>query len=128
MLRLRQLLTRQKQPGDRDKATSLLDDTLSISTELGMKPLTEKLSVLKERAGVSNSPRSAPKNPGGLTEREVEVLMLAAQGRTNREIAEELSISIRTVQNHIHNIYDKIDVRNRAEATAFAINHLSTRQ
>ncbi len=121
-------LLNRNNPGDRDKAASLLNDSLSISIELGMKPLTERSSVLKEQIEAADSPHSAPKYPKGLTEREVEVLMLASQGRTNGEIAEELFISIRTVQNHIRNIYNKIEVRNRSEATAFALNHLSTRE
>ena len=57
----------------------------------------------------------------GLTEREVEVLAFVAAGRTSREVAEELSLSVTTVQRHIANIYGKIGVRNRAEATAYAL-------
>ena len=47
-----------------------------------------------------------------------------AQERTNREIARILVLSERTVQRHISNIYAKINVRNRAEATTFALNRL----
>ena len=67
-----------------------------------------------------------PAYPGGLTEREVEVLRLVAQGKTNLEIADELVLSQRTVQRHIANIYAKIDVRNRAEATTFALTELNS--
>ena len=56
-----------------------------------------------------------------LTQRELEVLLLLAAGKTDQEIADALFRSIRTVQKHIGNIYDKIQVRNRAEAVAFAI-------
>lgn len=63
--------------------------------------------------------------PGGLTQRELEVLRLIAGGQTNNEIAESLFLSVRTVERHIGNIYGKIDARGRADATAFAMtNHL----
>ncbi len=83
----------------------------------------EKVVALKKQA--ESEPTLIPKYPAGLTEREVKVLQLLAQGRTNREIASELLLSARTVQRHISNLYSKIDVRNRVEATAFAQNEPS---
>jgi len=59
----------------------------------------------------------------GLTLRETEVLALIAAGRTNQEIATDLVISVRTVGRHVTNIYDKLNVRSRAEATAYAYQH-----
>jgi pimeloyl-ACP methyl ester carboxylesterase/DNA-binding CsgD family transcriptional regulator len=56
-----------------------------------------------------------------LSPRQREVLALIAQGKTNREIAGALVLSERTVQRHIADLYLKIDVRNRAEATSFAL-------
>src|SRR5205823_5337770 len=58
--------------------------------------------------------------PRGLTAREVEVLRLVAAGQTNRDIAETLIISNRTVAHHLSNIFDKLGVSSRAAATAFA--------
>jgi predicted ATPase/DNA-binding CsgD family transcriptional regulator len=58
-----------------------------------------------------------------LSAREREVLSLIAAGRSNKEIASDLYLSVRTVERHILNLYRKIDVRNRAEATAWAIRH-----
>ena len=58
--------------------------------------------------------------PGGLTEREAQVLRMVASGNTNREVAEELILSIRTMERHIGNIYSKIGARGRADATVFA--------
>jgi DNA-binding NarL/FixJ family response regulator len=60
---------------------------------------------------------------GGLSAREVEVLRLVAAGLTNRAIAEALTISERTVDRHVSNIYTKLDVSTRAAATAFAYEH-----
>lgn len=61
--------------------------------------------------------------PGGLTEREIQVLRLVAAGRTNRTIAEELVISEHTVARHLNNIFAKLDVSSRAAATAYACTH-----
>jgi DNA-binding NarL/FixJ family response regulator len=61
--------------------------------------------------------------PAGLTEREVEVLGLLAQGLTYAQIAEKLIISRRTVNTHMISIYSKLDVHTRFEATRFAIDH-----
>jgi len=56
-----------------------------------------------------------------LTEREIEVLRLAARGMTNREIGRELHISHRTVQGHLANVYGKINVNSRTEAVTEAL-------
>jgi DNA-binding NarL/FixJ family response regulator len=61
-----------------------------------------------------------PERPAGLSPREVEILRLVAAGRANREIANDLTISERTVDRHVSNIYGKIEVSTRAAATAFA--------
>jgi len=61
--------------------------------------------------------------PGGLTTREVEVLRLLARGLTDVQIAEQLVISPRTVNNHLTSIYSKIQVSSRAAATRYAIEH-----
>jgi len=59
--------------------------------------------------------------PDGLSAREAEVLRLIAAGATSKEIAEELVISIHTVEHHITHVYQKIGARGRAEATAYAL-------
>lgn len=61
--------------------------------------------------------------PGGITEREAQVLRLVAAGKTNREIATELFISERTVARHLSNIFTKLGLRSRSAATAYAFEH-----
>jgi len=61
--------------------------------------------------------------PAGLTQREVEVLRLLARGLTNKQIATELTISSKTVANHVEHIYAKIDASTRARAGLFAMQH-----
>ena len=87
-----------------------------------MRPLVERATALKEQ--VESRPVRGPGYPGGLTERQAEILRLIAQGMTNHEIANQLVLSERTVQRHITNLYAKIGVRNRAEATSFALREL----
>ena len=108
-------------PDDRSKALSLLEDALAVSTELGMRPLRERVTALQERA--ESTPVRSPAYPEGLTQREVEVLRLVAAGRTDREIAEELIIGVRTASTHVANILNKTGAANRAEAASFATRH-----
>ena len=116
-------LLKRNGPGDSIKAKELLEKTLTESTRIGMPPLAGRVSHLMESALGQQGQTSA--YPSRLTQREVEVLSQLAQGKTNREIARELVLSERTVQRHIANIYAKINVRNRAEATTFALSHLA---
>jgi NarL family two-component system response regulator LiaR len=58
-----------------------------------------------------------------LTDREVEVLQFLAQGLTNKDIAQTLFLSVRTVEAHLRNIYGKLNVRSRTEAVLWAVKH-----
>ena len=78
---------------------------------------------LPAESGAHISPVTRQPLPSGLTERETQVLTMVASGRTNNEVAEELVLSIRTVERHIGNIYSKIGARGRADATVFALTH-----
>jgi DNA-binding NarL/FixJ family response regulator len=61
--------------------------------------------------------------PAGLTDREVEVLVLVAEGCSNVEIARRLVISRRTAEHHVQHIYTKLGVSSRAAAALFAMEH-----
>jgi DNA-binding NarL/FixJ family response regulator len=69
----------------------------------------------------SGKPFGAQAAVEGLTQRELDVLRLAARGRTNRAIGLELAISDRTVQGHLANIFGKLGVTTRTEAVLLAM-------
>jgi class 3 adenylate cyclase len=79
--------------------------------------------VLWDKDETGPKPPSARAYAGGLTKREGEVLRLIAAGRTNRDIADELVISLNTVARHVSNIFAKTGVANRAEAATYASRH-----
>ncbi|AST91536.1 MULTISPECIES: response regulator transcription factor [Sutcliffiella] len=58
-----------------------------------------------------------------LTNREMEILLLIAQGKTNQEIADELFIALKTVKVHVSNILAKLDVQDRTQAVIYAFKH-----
>ncbi|MEH7335380.1 response regulator transcription factor [Neobacillus drentensis] len=58
-----------------------------------------------------------------LTSRELEILLLMAQGKTNQEIADELYIALKTVKTHVSNILSKLDVQDRTQAVIYAFKH-----
>jgi NarL family two-component system response regulator LiaR len=68
-----------------------------------------------------NQPPNLPPTDDPLTERELETLRLVAQGLTNQEIAEKLSISERTVGKHVSNILEKLHLANRTQAALYAL-------
>ena len=58
-----------------------------------------------------------------LTQRELEVLLLIAQGKSNQEIADELFITLKTVKTHVSNILSKLEVEDRTQATIYVFKH-----
>ena len=104
--------------GDTEAAASSIAEFLGEGKE-GRTAQREPDALPSERNGSG----AARVYPQGLTEREVEVLRRLAGGKTNSEIAEELHVSVRTVERHVANIYAKIGARGRANATAYALTH-----
>lgn len=121
--------------GDRERAVELLGQALGAARELEMARLVEQALRLVSQQRIPHAsaaapaeiPRrsgdepKAPSHPDNLTGREVEVLRLLAGGKSNRAIAEELVLSVRTVEHHVASIYAKIGARGRADATAYAL-------
>jgi DNA-binding NarL/FixJ family response regulator len=71
-------------------------------------------------------PRAASPAPDGLTPREIEVLGLIAQGLSNRQIQERLSVSEATVKSHVNSILAKAGLRDRAQAVSYAFRNRLT--
>ncbi len=70
-----------------------------------------------------SSGKRPPTYPDGLTTRELDVLRLLAQGLTSAQIAEQLVISVVTVNFHVRSIYSKLGVTSRAAAARYAVEH-----
>ena len=87
----------------------------------GDQPVLSEQSHIN--SGVSSIRGAAARTSHGLTSRELEVLRLVANGLTNAQIAEELGISPRTVDTHLHSIYSKLDMSSRHAAICFAREH-----
>jgi len=110
----------------RDEALNKLTSSLHAYEKLDAAaawtdPVAAERDALVKRSKASVTPTAA--YPDGLSERETEVLKLIAGGKSNREIAEQLFVSARTVERHIANIYGKIEVHSRTQATAYAFGH-----
>jgi DNA-binding CsgD family transcriptional regulator/antitoxin (DNA-binding transcriptional repressor) of toxin-antitoxin stability system len=108
---------------DRQRAGDALREAFGLGSRLEAHPLVEEIERLARRArldpGVAvPSPRGQPQL--GLTPREREVLRGVAAGRSNRQIAEELFITAKTVSVHVSNILTKLEVSGRGEAAAAA--------
>lgn len=125
------LLSQRK---DRATAEASLRSAFAAARDLGAVSLSRELEGLARRARVdlSQAPEKGTMQGGpndelsqvrrqlGLSEREVEVLALIAEGRTNRQIAEELFITEKTAGHHVSNILTKLTVTSRVEAAAVA--------
>lgn len=94
------------------------------ATVAGRAVFTPSLAglVLGEYRRIAQRPQSEPAGPS-LTERETEVLRFVAKGMSAKQIAEKLSLSHRTVENHVQATFRKLQVANRVELTRYAIEH-----
>jgi DNA-binding CsgD family transcriptional regulator len=111
----------------RAEASKPLGAAYAIAIRIGAQPLRHELELLAERARLDvTTPRAEPEPTAGLgaalglTAREAEVLTLLARGYTNKEIAADLVISVRTAGVHVSHILHKLGAPNRLEAAAIA--------
>ena len=119
---LAETLLQKGTPEARLEAEATLARVVEMAGERGMVPLEQRAQALLAELAASPPQQAAgPSYPDGLTEREVEVLRLVAQGKTNKEIAFELYVSTTTVNSHVQSILRKIGVSNRVEAAAYAL-------
>jgi DNA-binding NarL/FixJ family response regulator len=106
--------------GDERLASEALEELSQIVRGIG--PEVGRLNWAASRTAAAAPPTRA-RYPDGLTAREVEVLRLISGGHSNADIAQQLVLSVRTVERHITNVYAKISARGRADATAYALRH-----
>jgi DNA-binding CsgD family transcriptional regulator len=106
--------------GQREDAGPLLAEAIAIAEVLGAAPLHAAAAL---HSGSEGKPGGTAGFPAGLTQREVEVLQLVAEGLTDGAVAQRLFISPRTVSQHLRSIYGKLEVSSRAAATRFAVEH-----
>jgi len=98
-----------------DAVRAVMQGQTLISPSMASKLIQEFNNLAKRADDKQQVP--APK----LTDRELEVLKLVAQGLTNREIADQLYISENTVKNHVRNILEKLHLHSRMEAVVYAV-------
>ena len=96
--------------GDREGASRELDAAENGFRSLGAEPDLARVQALRAR--------QVPSSSDTLTDRERHVLSLVADGSTNKQIASELSLSPKTVNRHVENIFGKLGVSSRAAAVA----------
>jgi DNA-binding CsgD family transcriptional regulator len=111
--------------GDRDGGGIRLRQAEALARGLGAQPLSDEIARLARRARIPLTDAAGHgRLPGpqqlGLTARELEVLRLVAAGHSNRDIANELFISVKTASVHVSNILGKLGVASRGEAAATA--------
>lgn len=113
--------------GQLESASIQAHKASEILLQLGAMPESRRANILLREINVA-SQRQSGKSPAlvDLTARELEVLRLIAAGKSNQEIAADLVLSVRTVERHISNIYQKLQISGpvaRASATAYLLRH-----
>lgn len=110
-------LLRHGQERDRERASAMLEATVLGAAELGMEPL---------RRRAANAVAALTSRPSPLTSRELEVAALVAEGMTNKEVASRPRLSVRTAENHVLNVMNKLGLDNRAQVAAWYARSKST--
>ena len=105
--------------GKSERAAALVGRARSVAGRMGMVPLLDTLDTLAREAGGSPEPATATPRPA-LTPREMEVLRLIAEGRTNGQIGNALHITTKTTSTHVSNILVKLGASTRTEAVSIA--------
>jgi DNA-binding CsgD family transcriptional regulator len=101
--------------GERSEALVLATDAEGTAAQLGMQPLREKARHLED--ALRAPPRGTARS--GLTRREDEVAALVGRGLTNRQIADVLHVSERTVESHVQHILTKLGLQNRSQVATW---------
>lgn len=100
----------------------LLKDTQSDELLRAIKAAAEgQVQLSPQAAALLVQEVRAPESPESLTEREVDVLRLIAEGKSNREIADELVLGEKTIKTHVSNILSKLNLNSRTQAALYAV-------
>jgi DNA-binding NarL/FixJ family response regulator len=114
------LLARAIGESEREGAIAEAHRALATFEVLGAARDADAAAAFLRSLGVKAA-RSGPKGVGGLTKRELEVLALLGEGFSNRELAERLCLTRKTVENHVARVLAKLELSGRAEAAAYAV-------
>jgi two-component system, NarL family, response regulator NreC len=123
------ILTMQNEPAYARQALSsgvlgfVLKDAADAELVEAVRSAAAGESYLNPRLGARVAAEPPPGPPDGLSEREVEVLRMIALGHTNADIAEQLYVSIRTVETHRAHIQQKLRLGSRPELVHYALTH-----
>jgi ATP/maltotriose-dependent transcriptional regulator MalT len=110
------------QAGSADEACTHIDEAKRLMAKCADAGILNELITEADRlADQAASSDGRALRSDGLSTREAQVLELVAGGRTNKEIAAELVVSVHTVERHLQNAYRKIGVRNRSDAAAYTV-------
>ncbi len=104
----------RRRQGQRRDASSLLTDAATRFDQLGAEPWSRRAARELEACGLRPAKRTGSPTTA-LTAQEATVARLVAGGRSNKEVAAELVISVKTVEHHLSRIYDKLGVRSRTQ-------------
>jgi len=117
---------RDRQPEESFDAAWAEGRTLTMQAAIELATLPEPPQVRQPGAGVHVELNDSSGYP--LTRRERQIARLVALGRSNREVAEELVVGIRTVETHLEHIFRKLAVQSRAEVAVWASQHGQLRE
>ena len=118
--RLREVDALLRNGGDRAEAIAIARLAAEVAKQTGAVPLAEQFRQLARRGRLDLHATVESDSRLNITPREMDVLRLLADGRTNRQIGTALFISEKTASVHVTNLLRKLDVPNRAAAAAFA--------
>ncbi|GGH44056.1 helix-turn-helix domain-containing protein [Microbacterium album] len=104
--------------GRRSTAAELLRSAEQRLRRIGATPWLERCTRELDACGLRPARRSGPASEASLTSHERRVAHLVSEGRTNRQVADELYVSIKTVESHLSRIYTKLGVRSRLQMAA----------